>query len=129
MGAVCRLASRVRVSDVVVNLSSRQRVCSSQTRQTVGPTSLLAGVLFFSFFSVRAVVTLQQRKQALLCCRRSSLRLSLCVSLIRLCIVCAAHWRRRRRRRGGLRGNQRRAAREGKTWKHSTARLNIIFRS
>lgn len=127
MGAVCRLASRVHVSDVVVNLSSRQRVCSSLTRRTVGPTSLFAGVLFFSFFSVRAVFTQQQRKQALLCCRRLSLRLSLCVSLIRLCVVCAARWRRRWR--GGLRGNQRRAAREGKTWKHSAARLNFIFRS
>lgn len=91
MGAVCRLASRVLVTDVVVNLSSRQRVCSSQTRRTVGPTSLLTGVLFFSFFSVSGVGEDSSRENkrssaadARLCISRYVFHLSDCVLCVQL---------------------------------------------
>lgn len=88
MGAVCRLASRVRVTDVVVNLSSRQRVCSSQTRRTAGPTSLLTGVLFFSFVSVRAVGEDSSRENKRSSAVDARLCVSRCVFHLSYCVLC-----------------------------------------
>lgn len=88
MGAVCRLASRVPVTDVVVNLSSRQRVCSSQTRRTVGPTSLLAGVLFFSFLSIRAVGEDGSRENKRSSAADARLCVSRCVFHLSDCVLC-----------------------------------------